>query len=335
MAENENTALSTFTGGGLKLSQNTFALLLDKQAFGALMEHAKFLSAAEIVPAHYRGKPADLAIAFMSAMTLEVDPLMFLKQTYVVHGSLGIQAQLCIALINQRFLKPQKVKPLNWELTGEGDARQCVAFSESQDGSRAYEGVPVTWKMAVAEGWTKNSKWTSMPELMFRYRAATFFGRLHCPEVLLGLPTVDELEDIGSIETTARRVNEEEFASSSSNGIPPMPIAKVPSPSSATDTAAAGTAPEGIPPPSASVQSSPTQESGADDPTLTVDQVRELWAECCALFGDDAESKKKAMAVMRPLLGELGCSGMSNLRHSQIKIVTERFEEEALKGAGK
>ena len=32
-------------------------------------------------------------------------------------------------------------------------------------------------KMARQEGWTKNSKYQSMPELMLRNRAATFFGR--------------------------------------------------------------------------------------------------------------------------------------------------------------
>jgi hypothetical protein len=35
-----------------------------------------------------------------------------------------------------------------------------------------------------------------MPELMMRYRSATFFGRLYCPERLLGMPAADEVEDI-------------------------------------------------------------------------------------------------------------------------------------------
>jgi hypothetical protein len=42
------------------------------------------------------------------------------------------------------------------------------------------------------------SKWVTMPELMFMYRAATFFGRAHDSDLLMGMKTVEELEDIHS-----------------------------------------------------------------------------------------------------------------------------------------
>ena len=35
-----------------------------------------------------------------------------------------------------------------------------------------------------------------MPELMLRYRAGAFFGRLYVPERLLGLLSVEEVHDI-------------------------------------------------------------------------------------------------------------------------------------------
>ena len=35
-----------------------------------------------------------------------------------------------------------------------------------------------------------------MPELMLRYRAATFFGRLYAPDILMGMRTAEELGDI-------------------------------------------------------------------------------------------------------------------------------------------
>ena len=52
--------------------------------------------------------------------------------------------------------------------------------------------------MARKEGWlTKNgSKWNSMPQQMMMYRAGAFFGRVHCPDVLMGLPLADELRDV-------------------------------------------------------------------------------------------------------------------------------------------
>ncbi|MGS1115982.1 hypothetical protein [Castellaniella sp. UC4442_H9] len=64
------------------------------------------------------------------------------------------------------------------------------------------ESPAVSIEMAVKEGWyTKNgSKWQTMPDVMLRYRTASFFGKLYAPELLMGLQTVEEAQDI--IEAT-------------------------------------------------------------------------------------------------------------------------------------
>ena len=58
------------------------------------------------------------------------------------------------------------------------------------------EGPDVTLAMAKAEGWTSNSKWRNMPELMLAYRSSAFFARVYCPETLMGIQMADEVEDI-------------------------------------------------------------------------------------------------------------------------------------------
>jgi hypothetical protein len=52
--------------------------------------------------------------------------------------------------------------------------------------------------MAVIEGWfsKSGSKWQTMPDLMLRYRAATFFCRLYAPEVTMGFQTAEEVQDV-------------------------------------------------------------------------------------------------------------------------------------------
>ena len=52
--------------------------------------------------------------------------------------------------------------------------------------------------MAKREGWATKagSKWQTMPELMIRYRAAAFWGRLYIPELLVGIQTQEEVIDI-------------------------------------------------------------------------------------------------------------------------------------------
>ena len=56
--------------------------------------------------------------------------------------------------------------------------------------------------MAKAEGWTKNSKWRTMPQLMLNYRAASFFGRQHVADLLLGVQTEEEVVDIQPVNIT-------------------------------------------------------------------------------------------------------------------------------------
>jgi hypothetical protein len=41
-----------------------------------------------------------------------------------------------------------------------------------------------------------------MPELMLMYRAASFFGRLYAPEVLMGMHSVEEIQDAEVIATS-------------------------------------------------------------------------------------------------------------------------------------
>lgn len=51
--------------------------------------------------------------------------------------------------------------------------------------------------MVKAEGWLSKtgSKWKTMPQLMFRYRAAAFFARIYAPDITLGMQTAEEIYD--------------------------------------------------------------------------------------------------------------------------------------------
>ena len=61
---------------------------------------------------------------------------------------------------------------------------------------------------AKAEGWTKNTKYRTMPELMLRYRAATLLIRTHIPQVLNGMHMVEEIQDVQAASNPVREVQE-------------------------------------------------------------------------------------------------------------------------------
>ena len=63
-------------------------------------------------------------------------------------------------------------------------------------------------EMAKREGWaTKSgSKWQTMPELMIRYRAAAFWGRLYASDLLFGMQTQEEALDVQPVTVTENSV---------------------------------------------------------------------------------------------------------------------------------
>lgn len=174
------------------IDSGPFANLMDTARFEHLYRVGRMFSNSGMVPKHYAGKPEACMVATLMAMRCEIEPLMFMQHSYVgPDGKPALDAQMVIGLINTRG--PFK-GPVNFTLTGEGDTRKCVAWQDSKGGVRCE--VDITVQVAKDEGWYgRNSKWRSMTDQMLRYRSATWLGRAYCPEVLMGMPTTDEVED--------------------------------------------------------------------------------------------------------------------------------------------
>lgn len=153
---------------------------------------AQAFSRSRMVPAHFQGKAEDCMVAVMMARQLGVDPLLALQNVQVINGRPGFSASFAIGMANTRG--PFN-GPITWRIEGHGDNLSVTAMATVK---ATGEQVSTTVSMATAkaEGWVKNPKYRTIPEQMLRYRAATWLIRLHCPEVLLGLSTADELVDI-------------------------------------------------------------------------------------------------------------------------------------------
>jgi len=156
------------------------------------------------------------------AQRLGADPMMIMQNLYLVDGRPSWSSQFIIAAINSSG----RYSPLRFDITGGEEeveipyavtewvynqatkkkepvesnqtARvknyKCVAWVVEKATGERLESTPITMEMAVKEGWyQKNgSKWQSMPEQMLRYRAASFFGRIYAPDLLMGLRTQEE-----------------------------------------------------------------------------------------------------------------------------------------------
>lgn len=175
-----------------------------KDGFDLMLRQAKWLSTSDLVPKQFKGNIANTVIALEIATRMGASPLAVMQNLYIVHGKPGWSAQFITAAVNSTG----KFSPLRFQVTGEGDSKVCVAWALEKATGERLESPPVSIAMAKAEGWygKDGSKWKTMPDLMLRYRAATFFGRLYAPEVLMGMKTVEEINDVDepSVEETIR-----------------------------------------------------------------------------------------------------------------------------------
>jgi len=170
----------------------------DEQRFELIQRKAMMLSKSELIPKQFQGKVADCVIAMDMAERTNSNPLAVLQNLHVIHGKPSWSSQFIIAVINQcgRF------ETLRFHISGEGDNYGCVAYTWHKGDERTKENTikspRITIKMAKAEGWygKNGSKWQTMPELMVQYRSATLFGRLFCPDLLMGMQSIDELQDV-------------------------------------------------------------------------------------------------------------------------------------------
>ena len=178
---------------------NTTELTTTEQLTGqvfapAQFEHAqriaKVLSSSDLVPTTYKNNVANTLVALEMANRMSASPLMVMQNLHIIHGRPSWGSSFIIASLNScgRFSTLRFV----------GDSNKCKAVATDKATGEVLEGPTVSLEMAKAEGWlTKTgSKWVTMPELMLKYRAAAFFGRLFAPEVLMGMQTSEEVIDI-------------------------------------------------------------------------------------------------------------------------------------------
>lgn len=154
---------------------------------------AKALSASQLVPQAYQGDAgfANCIVAIMVAQRVGIDPFTVMQNMDVIHGRPSWKSTYIISAVNSSG----RFAPLRFE-TDDVDGGRCRAWTTDKSGER-LDGPWVSIKMAKAEGWIdrKGSKWATMPDLMLRYRAAAFFGRLYAPDILNGMQTAEEVVD--------------------------------------------------------------------------------------------------------------------------------------------
>lgn len=167
--------------------------------FAQAQRQALALSTSSLVPQQYRGRDnlGNVLIAMQLANRIGADVLQVMQNLHVIQGRPSLSSSFLIATVNAcgRF------SPLRFEVIGTDPSAKDYrvrAFADDKASGERCLGSWITWKMVEAEGWSKKSgsKWMTMPEQMFLYRAAAFWARVYAPEVSQGIHTVEEVTDV-------------------------------------------------------------------------------------------------------------------------------------------
>lgn len=158
------------------------------------MQMAKALASSTIVPQTFQKNEANCLIAIEQAQRLRVSPMMVMQNLHVIQGRPSWSSKFLIAAINNSGKFDME---LQFEETQDKDGKPFSCTAWTTKNGRKVNGMTVDMDIAKEEGWlSKNgSKWKTMPQLMLRYRAASFFSSLNCPELTVGLYTREEMQD--------------------------------------------------------------------------------------------------------------------------------------------
>ena len=169
--------------------------------------HATGYSQSQMVPAHFQNNVQDCFVVVQLALELGIAPLTALQNVFMIGGRPSYTAKFAVALANRAKVF---AGPIRWKIE-KGEKKEdleVTAYAPLNDGDTAE--VTLSYRTAMAEGWTRNKKYSTIPEQMLRWRSAKWLIDLHCPEILLGFDVVESAPR-GESNLTPRKESATDF----------------------------------------------------------------------------------------------------------------------------
>ena len=183
-----------------QVAEDESSIYKNTDSFEFAQRQAKSLCESDLVPKSYQGQKGlpNCLVAIEMSKRMKLSPLTVMQNLNVIHGTPTWSAQF----ITSQILGCGRFTNFDYLVKGEGDTLEVQCVATRIEDQKLVKGTTVSMRMARLEGWTRNSKYQSMPELMLRNRAATFFGRQYIPDLLLGVQTSEEVVDIQPVDVT-------------------------------------------------------------------------------------------------------------------------------------
>ena len=211
--------LTTNQGG----NQSAVSIYSDKTAFDEAQRMALCLSKSNLIPSAYQGAEniANCLVALELAHRTKNSVLSIMQNVHIIKGNPSFKSTFIISVIktcgrflNVRFVTGEKPMPqdLSKRFPNVKNLTCQLVVTDKATGDE-LKGMEISVEMAMREDWysRSGSKWPTMTEQLLMYRAAAFFSRIYCSDILMGMRTDDETQDIVNETET---VNAEVISSS-------------------------------------------------------------------------------------------------------------------------
>ena len=211
------------------VATSSASLILDSASMDSIMRLADIMAKGRsTIPDHLKGSSADCAAVVMQAMQWQMNPFAVAQKTHLVNGTLGYEGQLVNAAIQSSGVTLDR---FNYEWFGPweniiGKTKVCETPAKGKYGDKDYkkayqyrvpdydmkaedgcgvrvwatmrgEKEPRVLELLLVQASVRNSPlWATDPKQQLGYLAVKRWSRLYAPDVILGVYTPDELEEV-------------------------------------------------------------------------------------------------------------------------------------------
>lgn len=179
------------------------SVMSDSGLFDRMFQLAEVMASSKMtVPKHLQGNAGDCMAIVMQASQWQMNPFAVAQKTHIVNGNLGYEAQLVAAVINSSGVVSDRFSfewQGNWDKWSSDNNDKQLEKSLTVIVSATIKGESEPRKLVVSmsQATVRNSPlWKSDPKQQLAYLAQKKWARLYAPDVILGVYSVDEFDDV-------------------------------------------------------------------------------------------------------------------------------------------
>ena len=172
------------------------------QTMTEAIEFSNMLSRSQMVPKNYQNKPEDVLVAVQWGYEIGLAPLQALQNISVINGKPSVYGDAAMALVQASPV----CEDVQESIEGDGTSNP-VAICRVKRRGRSEVVSKYSVEDAKRAGlWGKQGPWTQYPKRMLQMRARGFALRDAFPDVLKGLITAEEAQDMPVDEVVSKPV---------------------------------------------------------------------------------------------------------------------------------